>query len=469
MLFQTRLEIRTIIMASPAGKILIIDDDQDVLLSARLLLKQHFRHISTLDDPSGLPDLLHRETFDVLLLDMNFTRDSTSGKEGFEWLAQILSIDPDMAVILITAYGDVEMAVRSMKEGAADFILKPWENERLVATVTTALKLRRSKREVSRLRERQRQLSADMDSRFHHMIGHCKAMQQVFDTIAKVAATDANVLILGDNGTGKELVARALHRGSERASEVFISVDMGAIPDSLFESEFFGHIKGAYTGADERRVGRMEVASGGTLFLDEIGNLPPQLQGKLLRALEERRITQLGANKSRSIDVRLLCATNTAIYDQVTEGNFRPDLLYRINTVEINLPPLKERGDDIIMLSDFFMERFSRKYQKSNLRLTRTAQTRLLTYHWPGNVRELRHAIERAVIMCEGQIIDEGDFSLPKTAQCPKEPVTDNLDHLEKETIKKVLTQSNGNISQAAKVLGLTRASLYRRLQKYGL
>ena len=456
-------------MPSRIGKILIIDDDKDVLLSARLLLKHHFRHVSTLEDPTALKDLLQKETFDVLLLDMNFTRDSTSGKEGFEWLSKILRLDPDLAVILITAFGDVEMAVRAMKEGATDFILKPWENERLVATVTTALKLRRSKREISKLRERQRQLSTDMDSRFCHMIGSCTAMQQVFDTIAKVAATDANVLILGANGTGKELVARALHRGSHRESEVFISVDMGAISESLFESELFGHAKGAYTGAHEKRVGRMEVASGGTLFLDEIGNLPKPLQGKLLRVLETRRITPVGANRSRPIDVRLLCATNTAIYDQVMSDTFRPDLLYRINTVEIHLPPLSKRGDDIILLTDFFLARYGRKYQKTGLQLAPIAQSKLLAYHWPGNVRELRHAIERAVILTETKTMDEFNFNFLRTSDRQQESTADNLNRLEKETIQRVLKQSKGNVSQAAKVLGLPRATLYRRLQKHGL
>ncbi|WP_319409258.1 sigma-54 dependent transcriptional regulator [uncultured Desulfosarcina sp.] len=456
-------------MSTSASSILLIDDDPDVLLSARLLLKSHFDRIHTLEDPAKLLDMLQQETFDVLLLDMNFTRNATCGKEGFDWLTKILDVDPDMAVILITAYGDVEMAVRAIKQGATDFILKPWENERLVTTVTTAIKLRRSKDEISRLRERQRQMSGDIDSRFHHMIGRSKAMQRVFDTISKVAATDANVLILGANGTGKELVARALHRGSLRAADVFISVDMGAIPDNLFENELFGHAKGAYTGAGDRKLGRMELASGGTLFMDEVGNLPLPLQGKLLRVLEERHLTPLGDNKPRSIDIRLLCATNTATHDLVATGKFRPDFLYRINTVEIQLPPLTQRGEDIIMLADFFMRNYARRYQKPELSLTKAAQTELLSYRWPGNVRELRHTMERAVILSEGDVIDVADLRLPETFDCQPTLAPDNLAHSEKQTIKRVLAQSDGNISQAAKVLGLTRAALYRRLQRHDL
>ena len=456
-------------MNSAAGRILLIDDDPDVLLSARLLLKQHFGSIRTLGDPSRLPSLLHREAFDVLLLDMNFTREATSGEEGFDWLATILGIDPDMAVILITAYGDVEMAVQAIKHGATDFILKPWENERLLDTVTTALKLKQSKIKLARMKDRQRRLSDDLDSRFLQMIGRCDAMQRVFGTIAKVAPTDANVLILGANGTGKELVARALHRGSRRTEEAFISVDMGAIPEPLFENELFGHAKGAYTGATERQAGRMELASKGTLFMDEIGNLPLHIQGKLLRVLEERQLTRLGDNRPIPIDFRLLCATNTAIYDGVRAGTFRADLLYRINTVEIQLPSLAERGEDVIALAEFFLDHYGAKYQKAALRLTQAARNELIGYHWPGNVRELRHVMERVVIMSEGERIDAVDLNLSELVEPFPPAAADNLVHMERYTIQRVLHRCEGNISRAAKTLGLTRASLYRRLQKHEL
>jgi len=449
-------------------KVLIVDDDKDVLLAAHLLLKPYFPFIKITGDPREIPALMEKENFDVILLDMNFTRDATSGKEGFYWLEQILKIDPLAIVILITAYGDVQTAVQAIRQGATDFILKPWENERLIATTSTALHLRKSKTEVNRLQIRQKQLSADLDSRFHEMIGSCSAMKQVFGMIEKVAGTDVNVLIIGENGTGKELVARALHRASLRSHEVFISVDMGAIAESLFESELFGHEKGAFTDAKEARNGRFEIASGGTLFLDEISNLSLPLQAKLLRVLEERQVVRLGSHKLKAVDIRLVCATNAPIYDMISENRFRQDLLYRINTVEIHLPPLRERGEDIARLAEHFIVRYGKKYKQTSMKISTSAMNKLRKYHWPGNIRELRHAMERAVIMSERSLLGVDEFLFPEAEK--KEMFESfNLEHVEKTVIRKILKKHCGNISHSAEELGLTRAALYRRMNKYDL
>ncbi len=453
------------------GKILVIDDDEDVLQAARLFLKQHLALVHTEKDPRKIPFLIQNETYDAILLDMNFTRDSTSGQEGFYWLGKIFELDPQAVVVLITAYGDVNMAVRAIKEGATDFVLKPWQNEKLLATLSSAMSLRKSRREVENLRSRQQQLIADLDQPFHEFVGVSQAMQQVFSTIKKVAGTDANILILGENGTGKELVARALHRHSQRDGEVFISVDMGSISETLFESELFGHIKGAFTDARQDRPGRFEVASGGTLFLDEIGNLPMPLQSKILRVIETRQVTRLGSNKSIPIDIRLICATNMPIYDMVQKKEFRQDMLYRINTVEIHLPPLRERPEDIVLLADHFLKIYSKKYQKPPLKIADSTLKKLEKYNWPGNVRELQHAIERAVILSEGRILkpDNFFFSGPDTSADGMVFESYDLDEIEKLVIRKVMQKYKGNVSQAAKELGLTRASLYRRMEKHEL
>ncbi|UCE19813.1 MAG: sigma-54-dependent Fis family transcriptional regulator [Gemmatimonadota bacterium] len=458
-------------MSGKYGKILIVDDDEDVLLAGKLLLKQHVSVVHTEKNPETIPSLLKNETYDVILLDMNFARDVTSGQEGFFWLSRILEIDPQAVVVLITAYGDVEMAVRAVKEGATDFILKPWQNEKLLATVSAGMCLRQSRTEVDHLRSRQRQLSADLDQRFRDFIGQCSAMEPVFSAVRKVAQTEANVLILGENGTGKELVARSLHRQSLRAKEVFISVDMGALTETLFESELFGHVKGAFTDAKEDRAGRFEVASGGTLFLDEIGNLSLPLQAKLLSVLENRHVIRLGSHKPRSVDVRLVCATNMPIHEMVGLHTFRQDLLYRINTVEIHLPSLRERMEDIPLLVDHFLAMYAKKYHKPYIRITPATMRKLQKYHWPGNIRELRHAIERAVIMSDSQVLQPSDFLLKAPDVERKGFVFDNLhlDEVEKTVIRKVLSKHGGNVSQAAQELGLTRTSLYRRLEKYDL
>jgi DNA-binding NtrC family response regulator len=453
------------------GKILIIDDDEDVLRAARLLLKQHVSLVHTDKDPKRIPSLLNKGDYDVILLDMNFTRDVSSGQEGFHWLDRILEIDPMAVVILITAYGDVEMAVQAIKTGAFDFVEKPWQNEKLLATVSAGMKLRWSQAKVENLKSREKQLYADLDQRFQDFIGDSAAMHQVFSTIRKVARTDANVLILGENGTGKELVAREIHRQSNRFEEAFIPVDMGAIPETLFESELFGHMKGAFTDAKENRSGRFEMASGGTLFLDEIGNLHLPLQAKLLAALQNRTVIRVGSNTAVPIDIRLICATNMPIHEMVEDNRFRQDLLYRINTVEIKLPPLREHIEDVTLLADHFLEIYCRKYKKSFKRIQASTLKRLEKYDWPGNVRELRHAVERAVIMSDSDSLGPEDFFLPDS-RITREGVTldtYNLGEVEEKVIRAVLIKYQGNVSHAAKELGLTRTSLYRRMQKYGL
>lgn len=458
-------------MSKKNGKILVIDDDVDVLHAARLFLKQHFGLVHIEKRPDPIPTLLQNENYDVILLDMNFARDVTSGKEGFYWLEKILAIDPSVIVILITAYGDVEMAVQAIKSGATEFILKPWQNEKLLATISAAMNLRQSRTELDHLRNRQRQLSADLDQPFQDFIGISPAIQKVYATVQKVAKTDANVLILGENGTGKELVARELHRQSLRAQEVFISVDMGALTETLFESELFGHVKGAFTDAREDRAGRFEIASGGTLFLDEIGNLPLHLQAKLLTVLQNREITRIGSNKSIPVDIRLICATNRPIHDLVVRNEFRQDLLYRINTVEINLPPLRERHQDISLLVDHFLGIYCKKYHVSLKRTNAATLNKLEKYHWPGNVRELQHVIERAIIMSDATVLGPSDIFLPERDKKEQGIVFENfnLDDAEKTLIRKAIDKHTGNISRAAKELGLTRTSLYRRMVKYGL
>ncbi len=458
-------------MNKKTGKILIIDDDEDILQAARLLLKQHVSHVHIEKKPEVLTSLLKNEAYDVIFLDMNFAKGATSGQEGFYWLDKIHESDPNVVVVLITAFGDVDMAVRAIKEGATDFILKPWQNERLIATLTTALNLRKSRTEANELRSKQRQLIADLDQPFHDFIGESPAMDTVFSAIQKVAKTDANVLILGENGTGKELVARELHRQSARADEVFISVDMGALSETLFESELFGHVKGAFTDAKEDRAGRFEIASGGTLFLDEIGNLPLTLQAKLLTVLENRKVIRLGSNKPLDIDVRLICATNMHIHEMIAQNRFRQDLLYRVNTVEIRIPPLRERIGDIPALMDHFLKIYCKKYNKPLKRLSSATLKRLEKYHWPGNVRELQHAIERAVIMIDSQVLQPTDFFFPVPEQKGDSMSFEdyNLEEIEKLVIHRAIGKHGGNITHAARELGLSRASLYRRLEKYGL
>jgi DNA-binding NtrC family response regulator len=458
-------------MIKKAGKILVIDDNEDILFALKLLLKPHVELVVTSSDPNDIPMLMGKESFDVILLDMNFTQDAISGQEGFFWLDKILEIDPAAVVLFITAYGDAEKAVRAIKAGATDFILKPWQNEKLIATISSALKLRESKHEVDTLKQKQKEYTEAIDKPFVDFIGESPKMREVFTAIQKVAKTDANVLILGENGTGKELVARALYRNSVRKDEIFLSIDLGSISESLFESELFGHEKGAFTDAKKEKPSRFEVAHKGTLFLDEIGNLSLPLQAKLLTAIERREITRVGSNKPTSVDVRLVCATNNDVHQLVTAGQFRQDLLYRINTVEIHLPPLRERGEDIPLLAKHFLSIYAKKYKKALKGISAEAIKKLQQYPWPGNVRELQHAIERAIIMCEGDSLQSDDFFLSGSKErCTElDMETYNLDQIEKNVITKVLKQYNGNITQAATELGITRTSLYRRMEKYGL
>ncbi|MDA3814545.1 MAG: sigma-54 dependent transcriptional regulator [Candidatus Cloacimonetes bacterium] len=453
------------------GKILIIDDNEDILFSLKLLLKNHVETIHTEINPDRIPGLMNSENFDVILLDMNFTRDMIGGQEGFYWLEKILEIDPSAVVVFITAYGDVERAVKAIKAGAVDFVLKPWQNAKLLATISSALKLRGSLIEANKLRLTRNELCKKLDQPFHDFIGDSAEMHKVFNTIMKVASTDASILILGENGTGKELVARALHRNSARRNDVFLSVDLGAISETLFESELFGHMKGSFTDAKKDKPGRLEIASGGTLFLDEIGNLSLTLQSKLLTALEKREVIRVGSNKPIPINVRLICATNMPIYQMAKEGKFRQDLLYRINTVEITLPLLSDRDDDIPLLVEHFLQQFTHKYKKNIKDISSSAIKKLRQYSWPGNVRELQHAVERAVILSESKILQPGDFMLKTHQSNGTEGTlgTYKIEDIERDVIQRAIRKSNGNISQAAKELGLTRASLYRRLEKYGL
>lgn len=447
----------------------MIDDDEDVLLAAKMLLKKSNHQVIIEKNPNKIPFLLNNDTYDVILLDMNFSKDTTSGKEGFEWLKQIKERDPQAVVIMITAFGDVEMAVRALKEGATDFILKPWQNEKLVATISTAIKLKKSYNEVDKLRKAKQMLEEQISQPFRDIIGQSGALKEVFSMIDKVAKTDANILILGENGTGKELVARAIHQNSLRKDNSFVAVDMGAITETLFESELFGHKKGAFTDAREDRPGRFELANRGTLFLDEIGNLSMSLQSKLLSALQSRQITRVGANNPVEVDIRLICATNMPLHEMVKEGKFRQDLLYRINTVEINIPPLCERIDDIPALATHFLNYYSQKYRKDVKSISPEAMNKLKKYAWPGNVRELQHAIERAVIMADSNSLQDTDFLFNRKGNESASVDTLNLDEVEKSAVMKAIQLHGGNISKAAEELGLTRASLYRRMEKYGL
>jgi two-component system, NtrC family, response regulator HydG len=456
-------------MSTEGGKILMVDDDEDVLLAAKMLLKKQNHHVIIEKNPNKIPFLLNNDTYDVILLDMNFSKDITSGKEGFYWLEKILEKDPQAVVILITAFGDVEMAVKALKQGATDFVLKPWQNEKLIATISTAIKLRQSYSEVDKLRKAKEMLEEQISKPFGEIIGESGAIKEVFGLIEKVAKTDANVLILGENGTGKELIARAIHQRSLRKDNSFVSVDMGAITETLFESELFGHKKGAFTDAREDRPGRFELANGGTLFLDEIGNLSMSLQSKLLSALQSRQVTRVGSNQAIAVDIRLICATNMPLHQMVKDGTFRQDLLYRINTVEIRVPPLCDRVEDIALLAQHYLDYYARKYHKAVNTISPGAMDKLKRYAWPGNIRELQHSIERAVIMTDSPSLQESDFLFSRPVSSMASPETLNLDEVEKAAIVKALNLYSGNISKAADELGLTRASLYRRMEKYGL
>ncbi|WP_026376118.1 sigma-54-dependent transcriptional regulator [Aestuariibacter salexigens] len=458
------------------GRILIIDDDEDILAAGKLLLKRHFTQVTACSTPESIEQLMADDHYDAILLDMNFGPGESSGEQGFHWLGVIKRVDPQAVVIMITAHGGVNVAVEAMKLGATDYVAKPWENEKLVATLSAAVQLGRSRTEASELRERNKVLAEVSASSSDQLIlGNSPAMQDVQSLIDRAAPTDANVLVLGENGTGKELVARALHQRSKRADQVFLSVDLGALSETLFESELFGHKKGAFTGAKEDRVGRFQAASGGTLFLDEIGNLPMHLQAKLLTVLEQREVVPLGANKPIPFDVRIITATNLPLAKLQDESVFRQDLLFRLNTVAIDLPPLRGRGDDIRLIAEHYVRQYTQKYQKRLKPISQSALTAMLQYAWPGNIRALRHATERAVILSESDEYVAQDFQLRPDADAGRpaaengEPKELNLEKLELQAIRTALKKHRYNISHAAKELGLTRAALYRRMEKHGL
>lgn len=452
------------------ARILIVDDDADILLTVKLVLKGRFQHITTENDPHRISSILEQDHYHVVLLDMNFTAGFTSGKEGLRWLKKIKKMSPATEVVLMTAYGEIGLAVQAMKYGAADFVVKPWENEQLEETIVAAWRASTEPPEpVTPAVSAKGGMAPVASARDpYEMIGTSPAMQKVFSMIGKVARTDANILILGENGTGKELVARALHRQSVRADQPFVHVDLGAVPESLFEAELFGHVKGAFTDAREDRAGRFEAAIGGTLFLDEIGNLSLPLQAKLLSALQSRMVTRVGSNRPVSIDIRLICATNMPLYEMVKDKEFRQDLIYRINTVEVMLPPLRERQSDIPLLVQHFLAIYHEKYQGETIVADEAVLQRMQAYGWPGNIRELQHAVERAVIMGDSDSLVPMSLSHGVAEPLVESPDL-NLEEVEKAAIKNAINKHQGNISKAAKELGLGRTTLYRKMTKYGL
>ena len=446
------------------ASILVIDDDQDVLTAVRLLLKTEVKNVVTEKNPQNLRWLL-KDAYDVILLDMNFTSSINTGNEGLFWLKEIRKIKSDVSVIMITAYGDIDLAVRSLKEGATDFVIKPWHNEKLLGIIKEALRKKENK-----IMPVSHQNGDSVIGK--ELIGESEVMEEIFLKIGKIAPTDANILILGENGTGKDLIAKAIHQQSMRAEKPFIKVDVGALTESLFESELFGHKKGAFTDAREDRIGRFEMANGGTLFLDEIGNISLHQQAKLLSVLQNRQISRIGSNEIIPIDIRLICATNVSLAELGNESRFRKDLIYRINTVEITMPPLRKRGHDIILLARHFARLYSNKYMKITPEFDKKAAEKLLSYNYPGNVRELQYTIERAVIMADEEVLQPKDliFSPLETPSVSEnEPAELKLSAIEKNTILKVIEKHNGNITKAAKELGLTRTALYRRLSKYDI
>lgn len=461
-------------MSKTNATILIIDDDEDVLLSAKLLLKKQYSNVITRNNPREINQLISTENIDLIVLDMNYRIGFNDGKEGMYWLKHILQIKPKMVVVLMTAYGEVELAVDCLKNGAFDFILKPWTNEKFLATINAGLELNKTNHKVEILEHTTKAITKDSTQQFGSVIGSSEAMQDVMNTISKVSATDANILILGENGTGKQHIAREIHKQSQYAKGPFIHVDLGSISESLFESELFGHKKGAFTDAHEDKPGRFEMAENGTIFLDEIGNLPINLQAKLLTVIQDRKTIRLGEAKERHFNARLLFATNAPLSQWVAEGKFRQDLLFRINTVEMTIPPLRKRIEDIPVFVEHYLSVFKSKYHKSHLTITKKAIDVLKQHHWPGNVREIQHTIERGVIMANEHQITPSDFNLSTVSVQESINSLDALDSLnlieiEKMLVQKALGKYEGNISKAAKDLGLTRAALYRRLEKFNL
>jgi DNA-binding NtrC family response regulator len=457
-------------MNRSSGTILIVDDNVQILNSLSILLKSEFESVTILKKPDQIYSAMQAENFDVIMLDMNFRAGVNTGNEGIFWLHEILKIDSRAIVLMITAYGDIELAVRAIKEGATDFIPKPWDAEKLIITLKSAVELRRAKMEVLHLRSKQKQINEDLQNQCHIVWGKSAGMQKIYRTIEKVAITNANILILGENGTGKELIAREIHLKSARRNEIFLGVDLASLSENLFESEIFGHMKGAFTDAKEDRPGRFETASGGTLFLDEIGNLSMAMQAKLLTVLQNRMVTKLGSNKPVPVDIRLITATNKPLLKMVREELFREDLLYRINTIQILLPPLRERTEDIPELAEYFLKVHEDKYNKANLRFSRDAIAQLQEYSWPGNIRELSHTVEKAVILADGNVIQPGDLFLKSvTRNIYDITIPRSLVEIEQLAIENVLKQCKGNFSKAAQILDISRTTLYTKIQKYNI
>ena len=451
------------------GNVLIVDDNKNVLSALEILLSAEYDRVTCLSSPNLLISELRKNPYHLVLLDMNFNAGVNTGNEGIYWLQQVREQHPDLSVVMITAYGDVELAVKALKAGATDFILKPWENVKLLATVRSSVQLSQSKGEVKDLRQKEKELKKVINKDDKYIVGSSPELMQVLNIVRKVAKTNTNILITGENGTGKELIAREIHRLSERCDEMMVSVDMGAVSETLFESELFGHVKGAFTDARENRAGKFEVADKGTLFLDEIGNLSFHLQVKLLAALQNREITRIGSNQPIPIDIRLICATNKDLPSLVGRGLFREDLLYRINTIQIEVPPLRERGNDILALAEFFLKKYAWKYDKLSLKLNHQAQEKLLKYSWPGNIRELEHSIEKAVILSENNVLKADDFFLKPLGGPRTEEDTLRLEEMEKRLILRALEKNPGNVSTAADQLGITRQTLYNKMKKFGI
>jgi DNA-binding NtrC family response regulator len=449
------------------GNVLVVDDNKSILSALEILLTPEFNKVTLLSNPNQIPTELQKVDYNLVILDMNFSAGVNSGNEGIYWLGRIREIDPEISVVMITAYGDLEIAIKALKAGSSDFVLKPWDNEKLLATVKLALQLNLSKNEVKQLKERETELKKEINRDQKYIIGSSPQLLHVLNLVRKVAKTDANVLITGENGTGKELIAQEIHRLSNRAKEVLVTVDMGALSETLFESELFGHVKGAFTDAHESRQGKFEIAGKGTLFLDEIGNLSFHLQAKLLAAIENRQISRIGSNQLIHTDIRLICATNRNIESMVQSGLFREDLLYRINTIHIELPPLRERENDIFILTEFFLKKYAYKYNKPGLKINQQAQEKLFKYSWPGNIRELQHTIEKAIILSETTILKPEDLYLRQRISVKSNDSFTTLDEMEKQMIQQAVEKNNGNLSAAADQLGITRQTIYNRLKKF--
>lgn len=450
------------------ARILIIDDNRQILESLQLLLSDEFAGIDVISNPARIQEMLWRNDYDIVLLDMNFALGETSGNEGIFWLNEIQKTDPQLPIILITAYGDIDLAVKAIKEGATDFISKPWDPEKLIITLKNACRLRQSSKEINRLKNRQEQLREDLDRDFRMFPGSSEVMRELMANLKKVSGTDANVLVLGENGTGKELIAREIHRQSSRKEQIFVGVDVASLNEGLFESEMFGHVKGAFTDANSDRAGRFENANDGTLFLDEIGNLQLGLQAKLLQVIENREVIRVGDSKPVKLNIRLVTATNRSVKKMVGEGTFREDLYYRLNTVTLEVPPLRQRGNDTVELAEYFLGSYSRKYDKPGLRLSTRSMNRLLDYPWPGNVRELRHTMEKAVILAENATLEPADLHLQKSSGGGEDD-SFRLEDVERRAIIRVLDNCRGNHSRAAKMLDISRTTLYAKLNKYGI